>query len=49
MGNQIEQLEEDIKNHRNKALVFRTLADHLVPDATYDLDEADLHRLEVLT
>jgi len=47
-GDQVEQLEEDIKDHRNKALVFRTLADHLVDDATYDLDESELRRLEIL-
>lgn len=47
-GKQVEQLEEDIKDHRNKALVFRTLSDHLVADATYDLEESELRRLEIL-
>jgi len=47
-GTQVEQLEEDIKDHRNKALVFRTLSDHLVADATYDLEESELRRLEIL-
>lgn len=45
---QVEQLETDIKDHRNKALVFRTLAGHLVPASTYDLDENDLRRLEIV-
>lgn len=45
---QVEQLENDIKDHRNKALVFRTLAGHLFPGATYDLDENDLRRLEIV-
>ena len=45
---QVEQLETDIKDHRNKALVFKTLATHLVPSATYDLDENDLRRLEIV-
>lgn len=45
---QVEQLETDIKDHRNKALVFRTLAGHLFPGAQYDLDENDLRRLEIV-
>jgi len=47
-GDQVEQLETDIKDHRNKALVFRTLAEHLVADAVYDIDENDLRRLEIV-
>lgn len=45
---QVDQLEEDIRDHRNKALVFRTLADHLVANATYELDENGLRRLEIV-
>lgn len=47
-GTQVEQLEQDIKDHRNKALVFRELSKHLFVDSTYDLDENDLRRLEIL-
>lgn len=47
-GDQVEALENDIRDHRNKALVFRTLADHLVQHAIYDLDEGDLRRLEIV-
>jgi len=47
-GDQVEALENDIRDHKNKALVFRTLAAHLVPDATYELDEGSLRRLEIL-
>lgn len=47
-GDQVSQLETDIKEHRNKALVFRALAQHLVSNATYDLDENDLRRLEIV-
>ena len=47
-GSQVEELENDIKDHRNKALVFRELSNHLFADATYDLDENDLRRLEIL-
>ena len=45
---QDEALENEIRDHRNKALVFRTLAKHLVPDATYELYEDDLRRLEIV-
>jgi hypothetical protein len=47
-NNQVEMLENDIRDHRNKALVFTTLANHLVPFSTYDLDESDLRRLEII-
>lgn len=47
-GDQVESLENDIRDHRNKALVFRALADHLVPSATYELDESALRRLEIV-
>ncbi len=47
-GDQVDNLESDIRDHKNKALVFRTLADHLVPNATYELDESALKRLEIL-
>ncbi len=46
--NQVEALENDIRDHRNKALVFRTLSKHLVANVTYELDEASLRRLEIL-
>ena len=45
---QIENLEFDIREHRNKALVFRVLAKHLVPAAIYELDESALRRLEIV-
>jgi hypothetical protein len=43
-----DDLEADIQAHKNKALVFRTLADHVVPNETYVLGESDLVRLEIL-
>lgn len=43
----IEQLERDIRDHRNKALAFRYLACHLF-DEDYNLSESDLKRLEIL-
>lgn len=48
VGNPDEDLERDIKDHRNKALVFRTLSEHLAPNETYVLTESDLTRLEIL-
>lgn len=43
----VEALERDIRDHRNKALAFRYLGDHLF-DEDYNLSEADLKRLEIL-
>jgi hypothetical protein len=47
-GDQVTELESDIRDHKNKALVFRDMADHLVPNATYELGEAELRRLEIV-
>jgi hypothetical protein len=47
-GDHVEGLENDIHEHRNKALTFRELAAHLVQNAIYELCEADLRRLEVV-
>lgn len=46
--NELERLETDIKDHKNKAVVFRELAEHLIVGAVYELGEADLRRLEVV-
>lgn len=43
----VEQLERDIRDHRNKSLVFRFFASHLF-DEDYTLSESDLTRLEIL-
>lgn len=43
----IEKLQKDIQNHRNRALVFDFIAAHLFDDV-YSLTEADLTRLEIL-
>ncbi len=43
----VDQLESDIKDHRNKALVFAFFAEHLFAE-DYTLQEADLIRLEIL-
>ena len=43
----IEELEKDIKNHRNSGASFQYMADHLFSE-DYDLEENDLIRLEIL-
>jgi hypothetical protein len=43
----VEALESDIKDHRNKALVFGWFAEHLFEE-DYTLKEDDLFRLEIL-
>jgi len=43
----VESLENDIRDHRNKSLVFCFFAEHLF-DEDYTLEESDLVRLEVL-
>jgi len=43
----IDSLEKDIRDHKNKAVVFLFLSDHLF-DEEYVLQEADLIRLEIL-
>lgn len=45
---QVDSLENDIRDHKNKALVFLEMAKQLVPNATYELGEADLRRLEII-
>lgn len=44
----IEQVETDIKNHKNKSQSLRFLADHVVPKTSYILTENDLRSLEVI-
>lgn len=43
----IEELETDIRNHRNSALSFDFMAQHLFEE-DYDLNESDFIRLELL-
>lgn len=43
----VEDLEKDIRDHYNKALVFKFFSEHLFEE-DYVLQEADLVRLEVL-
>lgn len=43
----LENLERDIRDHRNKALVFEFFAAHLFEE-DYTLQENDLVRLEIL-
>lgn len=43
----VESLENDIRTHNEKALIFKFFADHLF-DEDYTLQESDLKRLEML-
>lgn len=43
----VRDLGQDIRDHRNKALVFRFFSEHLF-DEDYNLKEDDLVRLEIL-
>jgi predicted nucleic acid-binding Zn-ribbon protein len=47
LDSQIEALERDIRNHRDKAAALEFYAKHLYQD-DYDLCEADLVRLELV-
>lgn len=47
MDDPVGDLEKDIADHRNKALVFSFFANHLFDD-DYTLLESDLQRLEIL-
>ena len=47
MEDPVGDLEKDIADHRNKALVFSFFAAHLF-DEDYTLTEPDLQRLEIL-
>lgn len=43
----IKDLERDIQEHRNKALVFKFFSEHIFPE-DYTLKEEDLIRLEII-
>lgn len=43
----VDGLETDIRNHRNKSLVFDFYSKHLIPE-DYQLSKADLVELEIL-
>lgn len=47
VDNLVEQMESDIRTHRNKALAFDYFAGHLFAE-DYTLQENDLKRLEIL-
>ncbi len=44
---QIDDLKQDIENHRNRSFMYEWLANHLFDDE-YDLEETDLRRIEIL-
>lgn len=44
----VGDLEKDIKDHKNKAIMFEFFATHLFPAEVYQLAESDLVRLELV-
>lgn len=45
----VSSLEASAKQHRERGAFFRFMAEHLIPDETYQLDESDLGRLEIVS
>jgi hypothetical protein len=45
----VSSLERSEQDHREKCAFFSFLAEHLIPDETYRLTEADLSRLEFIS
>lgn len=41
-----QSLGQSLRSHRSKAELFKFMADHVIMNVTYRLDEADLLRLE---
>lgn len=44
----LSSLEKDMQRHQNKQALMAFMRDHVVPDETYQLDESDLARLEII-
>jgi hypothetical protein len=42
-----ESLRESILKHENHAIYYRFMAEHVIPDETYRLNEQDLMRLGI--
>ena len=47
-NNPRQSLAQSEKSHRNRAKYFQFVADHLVPNITYQLDQDDLIKIEVM-
>lgn len=44
----LQSLNSAYQHHTDRAMVFRFYVEHIVPDATYILNEQDLRTLEVM-
>ena len=44
----LNNFKSEFARHTDKVTLFRFMADHVIPNETYILEEADLRKLEVL-
>lgn len=44
----IRTMEDKVRDHQNRSSIFSFMAEHIVPDETYQLTENDLTRLEII-
>ena len=47
-GDPVERFKNGVAHHRDRATVFRFMAEHVITNETYVLTEGDLQKLEVL-
>lgn len=47
-GDPLERFKTSHAHHRDRATVFRFMAEHIIPNESYVLAEADLRKLEVM-
>jgi hypothetical protein len=45
----VSSLQGSARQHMERSAFFRFMAEHLIPDETYRLDESDLGRLEIVS
>lgn len=48
-GNPVSAFKQQAKHHGDRVTYFKFLAEHLIPNETYVLEEDDLRRIEVLS
>ena len=41
-------LKQDYERHNDRVVLFKFMAEHIIPNETFILDENDLRKLEVL-
>ncbi len=47
-NNGLDTFKSQLRHHTDRATVFKFMAEHIIPNETYLLEEEDLRRLEVL-